>query len=573
MRYIFSYENPHHHYIDIEFIAEVKSDETLVQLPAWRPGRYELGNFAKNVQKWAAFDEKGKALAFGKVTKDCWKVQTKGVKELHIKYNYFAAELNAGSSYLDEKQLYVNPVNCCVYIPGRIGEECQVELKVPDHYKVATGMTKVSKHALKAKDYHELADCPFVASPTLHHNMFVLDGIEFNIWFQGEVKPNWSRVIGDFFIFINEQFVLYKEPTVEIYHFIFQILPYKFHHGVEHLNSTVIALGPSYSLMRGDQYEEFLGVSSHELFHSWNIKTIRPIEMMPYDYTKENYSRLGYVCEGVTTYYGDLLLFRSGVYSEFDYFKTVYTHLQRHFDNFGRCNLSVADSSFDTWLDGYNPGVPNRKASIYTEGALCAFMTDILIRKHSENRNSLDDVMRYLYFEFGKKQKGYSEADYKKICEEMAGTPLDAFFNKYVYAANSYEDELKQAVNYLGCELMEGASKKYYERYYGFKVAEEHGHTKVTAIYPGSHADRAGLQVNDEITAINGFQVKHDLAEWCRHFAQRKVVLTVHCGSCVKNIEITPTAQEFYHHYYIRKSPDATEHEKKNFESWSKRRF
>src|SRR3989304_7536298 len=118
--------------------------------------------------------------------------------------------------------------------------------------------------------------------------------------------------------------MMMKDFPFETYHFFFQILPTKFYHGVEHLNSTVIALGPSYNLMKGDLYEDLLGVSSHELFHAWNIKNIRPKEMHPYDYTKENYSKLGYVCEGVTTYYGDLFLYRSGVYSEFDYLKTVH---------------------------------------------------------------------------------------------------------------------------------------------------------------------------------------------------------------------------------------------------------
>ena len=298
MKYIFSYKDPQKHLIDIEFIADkISSAEILIQLPAWRPGRYELGNFAKNIKTFSAFDEKGNALAFQKITKDCWKVQTKGVKELHIKYSYYAVDLNAGSTFLDEKQLYVNPVNCCVYIPDRINEACEVELKIPNDYFVATSMLaneKGKKRNLSAKDYHELADSPFIASPTLQHNMFVMDGVEFNIWFNGECKPNWPKIINDFFIFINEQFVTMKGPIPnDEYHFLFQILPYRFHHGVEHLSSTVIALGPSYDIMRGDTFLEFLSVSSHELFHSWNIKAIRPAEMYPYDYTKENYSRLG----------------------------------------------------------------------------------------------------------------------------------------------------------------------------------------------------------------------------------------------------------------------------------------
>ena len=194
MKYIISYTKPHNHYIDIEFIVDlptgqagkIDQDELMIQLPAWRPGRYELGNFAKNIQKWSAFDEKGSVLKFEKITKDCWKVQTKGVSTAHIKYNYYAAEINAGSTFLDETQLYMNPVNCCVYIQDRINESCELELHLPSDYKVACGLNprpnaSPKERSFLAKDFHELADSPFIASNSLQHNVFICFGVEFNI--------------------------------------------------------------------------------------------------------------------------------------------------------------------------------------------------------------------------------------------------------------------------------------------------------------------------------------------------------------------------------------------------------
>lgn len=585
MKYIFSYSLPQKHLIDIEFIADnILSDETIIQLPAWRPGRYELGNFAKNIKQFIPQDEKGNLLPFHKATKDCWKIQTKGVKELHIKYSYYAVDLNAGSTFLDDKQLYVNPVNCCVYIPERILETCTVELKVPTNYQVATSMPSAIshkkqedtsyKHSLSAKDYHELADSPFIASANIQHNVFFMDGVEFNLWFQGECKPNWTKVINDFFIFINEQFVTMKGqiPSNE-YHFLFQILPYKFHHGVEHLSSTVIAIGPSYEIMRGDSFLELLSVSSHELFHSWNIKAIRPAEMYPYDYTKENYSKLGFVCEGVTTYYGDFFLYRSGIYSDFEVNRALSKHLQNHFDNFGRYNLSVADSSFDTWLDGYTEIVPHRKTSIYSEGCLIALMTDLMIRKYSNNEHSLDDVMRHLYSEFAKKGKGYTEVDYKAIVEQMAGHSFEEFFSNYVYNANSYENALRECIDYIGLELLTGTSKKYHERHYGIKISESHPITKVTAIYPNSVIEKEGIQLNDELIAINGYPVKNNFAEWARYFGQSAITLTVSNAGKVRTITFTPTTEEYYKQYFVQKTTTPTEAQKINFNLWSKRKF
>jgi predicted metalloprotease with PDZ domain len=371
-------------------------DELLIQLPAWRPGRYELGNFAKNIQKWAAFNKEGKPLKFEKITKDCWKVETEGATDITIKYNYYANELNAGSTFLNQEQLYINPVNCCLYLPDRIDEACELQLVLPNDYKVAIGAKEIGENLYALNDFHELADSPFFASNSLQHKTYNYNGVEFYIWFQGECMPEWDTLIKDFKSFTVEQLEMMEAFPVKAYHFLCQIIPYRGYHGVEHTTSTVIMLGPGYNLMKGITYEDLLGVSSHELFHTWNVKTIRPIEMAPYDYSTENYSKLGYVCEGVTTYYGDLFLYRSGVFTKEQYLKTFAERLQKHFDNFGRYNKSVAESSYDSWLDGYTKGAPNRKTSIYDEGCLLAFITDVFIRKNTKNEKSLDDVMRYL---------------------------------------------------------------------------------------------------------------------------------------------------------------------------------
>jgi predicted metalloprotease with PDZ domain len=584
MKYIISWSNPHDHFIDIEFIATTDSaSELRIQLPAWRPGRYELGNFAKNIQKWAAFDEKGNKLSHRKLTKDLWLVSCQGAAEVHVKYNYFGADLNAGSTFLDQSQLYMNPVNCCLYVEGRIDEECLLELHLPASYIVACSLAKAGKvpsseqsksiQTLRAKDFHELADSPLIASDTIQHNTFVLDGVEFNLWFQGECKPAWSRIINDFFIFINEQFVMMKEFVHDEYHFLYQILPHKFYHGVEHLKSTVIALGPGYKLNEGEVYESLLGVSSHELYHSWNIKSIRPAEMMPYDYTKENYSRLGYVCEGVTTYYGDLFLYRSGVYSETEYLKSFQERLQKHFDNPARTNLSVADSSFDTWLDGYVAGIPGRKTSIYDEGCLVAFMTDMIIRRNTNNTKSLDDVMRALYTGYAKKGIGYTENDYQHIVETLAGEKLDDFFNTYVYKACSYEKKLAELGAFIGIEFKTEHARKYYEGHFGFKAHHEGHHFKVTAVYPGSPSDKSGLALNDEILAINGFLLKDDLHDWCRYFHGSGIVLSVSRMGQLLEVALNPASDDYYRIHFAEKVKHPNPEQKVAFEAWSKRHF
>ncbi|MGP8217163.1 MAG: M61 family metallopeptidase [Bacteroidia bacterium] len=581
MKYVVSYNHHHQHFIEMSLFIPVNGDKTTVQSAAWRPGRYELGNFTKNVRGWAAFDESGKALSFRKINKDKWEVDTKGVRDLHVKYSFYAADLNAGSTYLDDRQLYMNPVNCCMYVPERMNEPLQMELLLPEGYRIATALKKGKekqedrhfRHVLYADNFEQLADSPLIASPLLKHNAFVMDGIEFNIWLQGECKPDWAKIINDFFIFINEMVLMMKGSPVKEYHFLFHIVPYKFHHGVEHLASTVIVMGPSYNIMRDELYNDFLGISCHELFHSWNIKTIRPVEMYPYDYTKENYSRLGYVYEGITTYYGDYLLLRSGVFSEFEYLKAIQREFQKHFDNYGRYNLSVADSSFDTWLDGYVSGIPFRKVSIYTEGSILAFITDMFIRSHTENKKTLDDVMRALY-ENAKLGKPYSEADFKKIVEEVAGTSYDDIFNNYINKAADLGKPFREALAHIGMALHTSPAKKFCERYWGLKLTEEAARFKVTSIAPESPAENSGICVGDEIVTINGHILKNNFHDWCSYYENDQVSLVVLSEQIRREVSISPMpGKEFFPLYHVTKIPHANLEQQAAYRIWCNREF
>lgn len=573
MKYKLSIPKPHTHFVEIEYIIENNQEEKLlIQLPAWRPGRYELQNFAKNIQKWLPFDDKGNLLVSRKTRKDTWEVETKGNSTIVIKYNYYAYQLDAGACWLDENQLYINPVHCMLYVPERIHEACTVQMELPEDYEVACGLPQPEPHTLVAEDYHQLVDSPFIASDTLIHNTYEAGGVKFHLWFQGLFKPEWERLINDFAHFSLDQIEMMGEFPAKDFHFLIQVPPYNYYHGVEHLNSTVLAIGPGYKLQKPELYVELMGLASHELFHSWNIKSIRPAEMMPYDYTRENYSRLGYVCEGITTYYGDLFLYRSGVFDDSEYFKTFNQQLQKHFDNYGRFNLSVADSSFDTWLDGYVEGIPYRKTSIYTEGCLLAFVIDILIRKNTGNQKSLDDVMRLLYYKYAKNKTGYTESDYQQAVEETAGNSFDDFFKKYLYGTTDYTSALTEALAYLGLELVCNPSPTIYEDRYGFRISQA-ASTKITHVAPGSPADTARLSKDDEIVAINGIRVQNNLKEWMEFFGPEDISLSINSSGYIKEVKLEGNGQSFFPKYKIARKLKTTPEQKAAFESWSRQTF
>lgn len=570
MNYRISYQEPHKHFINIELTIEnIHSSEIFLQMPAWRPGRYELQNYARNIQKLEVLGSEGQKLASRKVNRERWKVETGGNTSIRVCYNCYCFQMDAGGAYLDEHQLYLNFIYCLLYPLGREGEKCTVALEVPDNYKIACGLPSNGK-ALYARNYYQLADSPVIASPSLQQVTYSVDNIPFHIWMEGEVQPDWNKVISDFERFTRESINLFGGFPEKDYHFLFQMLPYRHYHGVEHSNSTVITLGPGENFNTPAFYENFLGISCHELFHAWNALKIRPAEMMPYDFTKENYFSTGYVIEGVTTYYGDLLLARSGVTTCSQFFAELNSLFHRHFNNFGRYNMSVADSSIDLWIDGYVAGIPNRKVSIYVKGALTALILDLELRKISGNERSMDDAMRLLWKEFGVRNIGYTEEDYIKVVETIAGRSMDDYFSHCIFGPDPLDKRLNNALSHAGCELVVSPSSCNYERLFGFKTELKDSRVIVDLLEPGSPADKV-LSKDDEIISVNDVKLNGKLED---HIGdQTSVRVTVKRAGRLVTREITADRHHYLNHYTIKKKENAGDGERNSFKAWLKQDF
>ena len=525
IHYTISYNNPHRHYVDFELYTSTNgSDKMQFQLSAWRPGRYELANFAQNIQKWAAFDENNNPLAFKKITKDLWEVETKGIEEITVMYNFYANQLDAGACYLDENQLYLNPVHCIFYIVDRIEEDYDLNLKIPENYKIASPMGKEG-NTLSVKGYDLLSESPIICSDSLQYNSYDVDEITFNLWFQGPCKLDWKKLIKDFSAFTKSQIKHFGSFPVDEYHFLFQITPFRSYHGVEHTKNTVLLLGPGDEIMK-KRYEDLLGVCSHELYHTWNIKAIRPEEMYPYNFTKENYFRTGFVAEGVTTYMGDLMLYNSGVFNWEEFVKTQNQNLERHLINYGRYNLSVADSGFDSWLDGYKLGAPDRKTSIYPDAALCMLMVDLEIIRNTDGENSLHSVMKELYEDFAKEGKGYSEDDFRNICVRFGGLKVAEIFENHIYGTQDYISTLKNSLEVVGLELKEKDNPNLSAQYFGFTAIKEDGKIIIKRVEPNSIADKNEMAPEDEITKVNGEKIEKKLSDVLK-CCKKEMTLTI----------------------------------------------
>ena len=565
IKYNISYKNPHKHLIDFELTTSTKNKEKLqFQLSAWRPGRYELSDFAQNIINWQAYNEKDEKLSFKKITKDLWEVECKNCNEIKIIYNFYANQLDAGACYLDEHQLYINPVHCMFYITDRINDEYHLKMNLPKNYTIASSMLQVG-NVLKVKGYDLLAESPIICSDSLQHDSYIVSGITFNLWFQGKCQPNWKKLKKDFTAFTKSQINHFGGFPVDEYHYFFQITPFRSYHGVEHTKNTVLLLGPGNEIM-DKRYEDLLGVCSHELYHTWNIKAIRPIEMYPYDYTKENYFRTGFVAEGVTTYMGDLMLYNSGVFNWNEFVKTQNQNLERHLMNYGRFNLSVADSGFDNWLDGYKLGAPNRKTSIYPDAALCMLMVDIEIIKNSNGKSSLHSVMKELYKEFALKSRGYSENDFQNICVKYGGEKVKEIFKNHIYGTNNYVPSLETALDLVGLQLKEKKNANLSAQYFGFVAIKENERLIIKKVEPDSEADQNEIAVEDEITEINGIKIKNNFSDTLKE-CKNKVTFKIKKKFSEK--DITLTIGNYYKLLEIIKIEDSSKEQLKFRKIWT----
>ena len=440
-------------------------------------------------------------------------------------------------------------------------------MNIPENDTIASSLVQENNFLL-AENFDELADSPFICSENLEKQTYSVADTNFHIWFNNQLNIPWERVINDFRNFTVKQIEDFGEFPVSEYHFLIQSLPYLAYHGVEHLKSTVITLGPSYDLFE-NRYEELLGVCSHELYHVWNVKSIRPKELLPYNFKKENYSELGYIYEGITTYLGDLYLLKSGVFSLENYLRELSKQFQKHLDNPGRFAYSVSQSSFDTWLDGYVPGVPGRKVSIYTEGCLLAFVMDAKIRKATNNKRGIEEVMKRLYYNFAQNNKGYTEKDFIDQLENICGYSFQDFFNDYVHGSTPYETILLEALDFFGLELFQTPSNSYSEANLGMKTVHQSNHLLISAIYPGSPADMAGLSLGDELIALNTIKLNHDLDSCLNYFDASSKTLSFFRNGKLLLLTLPEVNRFFYLNHKIHKRVNLTTNQEKAILAWS----
>ncbi len=441
--------------IEISFYNSSQSP-SLWNLPSWRPGRYELQNFSKNVLLFTCYSALGEELKSFKTKKDQWQVPGNANK---IKLIYLANIKNAGSSFIDHETFYVNFVNCILYPARQIKSKCKVNIQLSNNQEFACSLpAKVNLKekciSLEAKNFYELFDSPFLAHNHFQKKQYVINNTPFTINIAGKYNVKWDTLLPNFQKFTALQHHQMGSFPFKKYDFLLWILPESYYHGVEHSANTMLVLGPNTE----DLTSDILGVSSHELFHAWNICTIRPKELLPYNFQEERYFNTGYIIEGITTYLGDLFLMHSSVISIEKYLVEINYHIINHCGQGENYGQSLADSSMDLWIDGYGKGAPSKKVSIYTKGMLVALILDLKIRLKTMHKSSLYNVMDAMNKNYGLLKKGYTSANFQQIAQDFYNEDLTVFFEDYIFGTKHLLPILKTTLLEFGIEVIQNST-------------------------------------------------------------------------------------------------------------------
>jgi predicted metalloprotease with PDZ domain len=531
-----SFSGPHTHLFNIALgvkhgpTGNIPTEERLV-MPVWTPGSYLVREFERHVQDFEATAANGQPLKWEKINKNTWRIATNGAREWYVKYRVYANELSVRTSELNSSHAFWNNANLLMYLDGFLKSPATVRVLVPDVWKVATGLPAVpgERNTFRAENFDVLYDSPFEAS-NFKSLVFNVKGVPHRIVIDGEGNYDPERMRRDVQKLVETQIELMGgEIPYRDYTFILH-LRNNAGGGLEHANSTALgyprfgfrirggdratSAAPNPSAQPERDYRGFLSLVSHEFFHLWNVKRIRPDSLGPFDYTQENYTKLLWVAEGITDYYADLLLRRAGFITDAEFLAATARAIQTLQNTPGRFKQSVEESSYDSWIKYYrqDENSINSQVSYYEKGAIVGLLLDLEIRKRSNGNKSLDDVMRYLYTEFFKKDRNYTPADFQKGAELAAGSSLEEFFAKYVRGTG--ELDYNAALAAVGLKLDTGAlieSGKPVERvFFGADFERQDDRLVVRQVYAGSPAYEQGLNAGDEIVAVDNMRATRD---------------------------------------------------------------
>jgi predicted metalloprotease with PDZ domain len=529
--YKVSLDAPQTRYITVELeVLNYKKTEAKLKMPVWTPGSYMVREFSRNVESVIVSDRQGNQIDVRKEDKNTWVVKNGKHTDFIVTYRVYANEVSVRTTFIDNHSAFLSGTSLFMYVQGLEKQPGKVEIQLPKHWdKIATGLHEIPNEPNRFlfKNYDELADCPIQVG-SFDTLSFMVMGV-----------PHYVALVGNSNVSKNKLRIDLEKLCLETANVIGKLDFKKYwffvHHtdqgggGLEHHNSTAVVM-PRWNYTDKVKYENFLSLCVHEYFHAWNVKRIRPIELGPFDYDKEVYTRLLWVAEGITSYYDELIMVRAGFWSKEKLIQELSAKINYNENTPGAKVQSLADASFDAWIKYYrqDENTINSGVSYYTKGALVAALLDLTIIQHSKGRYHLDDLLVYLYDNYYiKQQRGFTEKEFEAAAEFIAGVNLTQFFDALVYQIKpvSYTD-------FFSPFAVEWTKELSNEPYLGANVAFENGKCVVKSVVSGSNAFQLGLSSKDIILSINGMKPTEPFSQFLGRFETKKeVVLWIERGN------------------------------------------
>lgn len=567
--YAVSMPRPETRYVHVEATFEGLGGPTVeLKLPAWSPGYYVILDYAKNVGSFAARDASGRPLAWEKCAKNAWRVTTRGAKAFSVSYEVWAAGGSIAESALDERQAFLSPTGLFLHPSGRLDTPVTLAVERREEWsRISTGLDPVEGKSgtYSAPDFDVLYDSPLLVG-NQEVLSFEVNGVPHTFEGAGLGSLDRARFVADLKAMVKAAVDLVGDVPYRRYAFI-SIGPGG--GGLEHLNSQLITFDAE-KMADPAQYARTLRFIAHEYFHHFNVKRIRPVALGPFDYDRENLTRMLWFSEGATVYYEDLLLARNGFYAPEEYLSRLSSGLSSYESSPGRRFQSPAEASFDSWFGYFDrtEHLRNTTVSPYDSGLALSFLLDLGIRHATANRRSLDDVMRTLYRTFAKeKGRGFTDEEFRTACEETAGTPLPEIFDRYV--ATTAAIDWPRYLGYAGLEVQPEAGPAAGDL--GADLEERGGKVVVTRVGIRSPASLGGLSARDELLAVDS--VRGDLPRLRELLAGKapgaRAELLVARNGTVRKLDVTlgpPAGRTFR----LRRVASPTPLQTAIFEGWLK---
>ena len=509
--YEVSFKQPQAHYAEVEMnIGGLSAAYTDVKMPAWAPGSYLIREFAKNVEGFTV-SAGGKELRAEKVKKNTWRIYNGTAKAVKINYSVYAFEVSVRTSFIDDTHAFLSSTGIFMYPDKQLALPSTVTI-VPfsSWSKVSTGLTPVEgrKFTYFAKNYDILYDSPIeVGNQDVFE--FTAAGVKHEVAMYGGGNYNAEKLKVDMAKVIEAATAIYGENPNKNYTFIVHNFA-KGGGGLEHLNSTVLgASRDAYATEKG--YLDFLGLVAHEYHHLWNVKRLRPVALGPFDYENENYTTNLWIAEGFTAYYENKLMLRAGLIKPEKFVSDLVNATSNVINTPGAKIQSAAESSFDAWIKYYRPNENSNNTSVsyYSKGEVVGLLMDLEIAHATKGAHSLDDVMKAMYEQCKKLNRGYTDAEFKTMVEKISGVSFTDFWAKYVNGV--YPIEYAKYFGYAGVKVKDDNQGNNIS-YLGATSRMTEGHNVIIAVSRNSAAWNDGLNVNDEVVSVDGVKADSVLA-------------------------------------------------------------